>query len=125
MVAIKLYKKGVIINKTPDVSDIYYSPKLNEYFIKIFKIHGFNVNILINLDNDTMDKFYIKELDKTFYIFDIEERNDKIFIDDCKETIYTRFGDRLFYSDFIINNQDNDTDDSRTSSPIIPFGVMR
>ena len=128
MVAIKLYKKGVIINKTPDVSDIYYAPKIKEYFIKINKIHGFGINILINLDNDTLNNLYIKQLDKTFYIYDMEDTSSICYVDDCKDTIYNSFGDRIFYSSFFINNlnnNDDDDDNQRIPSPIIPFGVIR
>ena len=121
----KLYKKGIIIDKTDDISDIYYCKLLNEYFLQINKIHNLNINILIHIDNDSIKNLYIKGINKACFIYENEDENVSINICDTVNNIYNTNGDRIFFSNFINNILNSDIENNRPPSPIIPFGVMR
>ncbi len=47
MVYTLLYKKGIIINKDPNISDIYYSNEYDKYFFIIKSIFDININLFI------------------------------------------------------------------------------
>jgi hypothetical protein len=122
MVNTVLFKKGIIINKDPNISDIYYSKEYNKYFYKISSIYNININIFILIDN-ILDN-YIEKIDKEFIIYD-NTTDDKFILDDYINILYNSDGKRIFLSNFkkiYINNIDTDNDNSEKY--LMPFGVI-
>jgi len=123
MVNTVLFKKGIIINKDPDISDIYYSNEYNKYFYKISSVYNININIFILIDN-ILDN-YIEKIDKEFIIYD-NITDDKFILDDYINIIYNSDGKRIFLSNFkkiYLNNINTDNDNSEKY--LMPFGVIR
>jgi hypothetical protein len=123
MVNTVLFKKGIIINKDPNISDIYYSKEYNKYFYKISEVYNININIFILIDN-ILDN-YIEKIDKEFIIYD-NSIDDKFILDDYINIIYNNNGERIFLSNFkkIYYNY-NDNNNKNNENYLMPYGVIR
>ena len=123
MVNTVLFKKGIIINKGPNISDIYYSKEYNKYFYKINEVYNININIFILIDN-ILDN-YIEKIDKEFIIYD-NTTDDKFILDDYINIIYNNTGNRIFLSNFKkINCNDNHNKNNDNHNYLMPYGVIR
>ena len=125
MVNTVLFKKGIIINKGPNISDIYYSKEYNKYFYKINEVYNININIFILIDN-ILDN-YIEKIDKEFIIYD-NATDDKFILDDYINIIYNSDGKRIFLSNlkkiyFEYNNTNKKNDNNENY--LMPYGVIR
>ena len=125
MVSTVLFKKGIIINKEPNISDIYYSKEYNKYFYKINEVYNININIFILIDN-ILDN-YIEKIDKEFIIYD-NATDDKFILDDYINIIYNSDGKRIFLSNlkkiyFEYNNTNKKNDNNENY--LMPYGVIR
>lgn len=123
MVNTVLFKKGIIINKGSNISDIYYSKEYNKYFYKISEVYNININIFILIDN-ILDN-YIEKIDKEFIIYD-NITDDKFILDDYINIIYNNTGNRIFLSNFKkIYYNDNHNDNKNNDNYLMPYGVIR
>ena len=66
MVYTLLYKKGIIINKDPNISDIYYSNEYDKYFFIIKSIFDININLFIIIENINSNFIYFNR--RIFFI---------------------------------------------------------
>ena len=122
MVSTILFKKGIIINKDPNISDIYYSKEYNKYFYKISSIYNIDINIFILIDN-ILDN-YIEKIDKVFIIYD-NVTDNKFMLDDYINIIYNSDGKRIFLSNFKKINFNDNNNNKNNENYLMPYGVIR
>jgi hypothetical protein len=123
MVYTLLHKKGIIIDKEPNISDIYYSNKYDKYFFIIKSIFNININLFIVIEN--INSNFIDKINKNFIIYDniIDDNNldDTILLNDSIDLIYNYDGKRIFLLN--INNNNNNINNNINNS-IMPFGIL-
>ena len=118
MVYTLLHKKGIIIDKEPNISDIYYSSEHDKYFFIIKSIFDININLFIIIEN--INSNFIEKINKEFIIYDnIVE--DTILLNDSIDLIYNYDGKRIFLlNDNIFNSKKK----ININNSIMPFGVL-
>ena len=98
MVYTLLHKKGIIIDKEPNISDIYYSSDYDKYFFIIKSIFDININLFIIIEN--INSNFIEKINKEFFIYDnnVDDNNldDTILLNDSTDLIYNYDGKRIF-----------------------------
>ena len=119
MVYTLLHKKGIIINKEPNISDIYYSSEHDKYFFIIKSIFDININLFIIIEN--INSNFIEKINKEFIIYD-NIIDDTILLNDSIDLIYNYDGKRIFLLN--INNNFNKKINNNTNNLILPYGIL-
>lgn len=134
MVCTLLYKKGIIFNKEPNISDIYYSYEYNKYFFIIKSVFDININIYIQIDD--INSKIIEKINKKFIIYDDVLENitlkDTIYLNDMIDSIYNYEGKRIYLKKDkfnMINDNINDNifikkNINTSNNNIMPYGVL-
>lgn len=138
MVCTLLYKKGIIFNKDPNISDIYYSYEYNKYFYIIKSVFDININIFIQIED--INSKIIEKINKKFIIYDDVLENitlkDTIYLNDMINSIYNYEGKRIYLSkdkfnmindninDNIIDNIFIKKNINTSNNNIMPYGIL-
>ena len=140
MVCTMLYKKGIIYNKEPNISDIYYSYEYNKYFYIIKSVFDININIYIQIED--INSKIIEKINKKFIIYDDDileniTLKDTIYLNDMVESIYNYDGKRIYLSknkfnmindniidNIFINKNINSTSNNTSNNNIMPYGIL-
>jgi hypothetical protein len=115
MVYTLLYKKGIIIDKEPNISDIYYSNEYDKYFFIIKSIFDININLFIIIEN--INSNFIEKINKEFIIYD-NIVDDTILLNNSNDLIYNYDGKRIF----LLNTKN--TFNKNTNNSILPYGIL-
>ena len=122
MVYTLLHKKGIIIDKQPNISDIYYSIEYDKYFFIINSIFDININLFIIIEN--INSNFIEKINKEFIIYDniVDDNNvdDTILLNDSIDLIYNYDGKRIF----LLNINNNFNFNKNTNNSIMPYGIL-
>ena len=118
MVYTLLHKKGIIIDKQPNISDIYYSKEHDKYFFIIKSIFDININLFIIIEN--INSNFIEKINKEFFIYD-NIVDDSILLNDCVDLIYNYDGKRIFLLNI---NKNNSNLNKNTNNSILPYGIL-
>ena len=118
MVYTLLHKKGIIINKQPNISDIYYSKEHEKYFFIIKSIFDININLFIIIEN--INSNFIEKINKEFIIYD-NFVEDTILLNDSIDLIYNCDGKRIF---LLNDNNFNSKKNFNINNSIMPFGIL-
>jgi len=117
MVYTLLCKKGIIIDKEPNISDIYYSNEYDKYFFIIKSIFDININLFIIIEN--INNNFIEKINKEFIIYD-NTVEDTILLNDSLDIICNYDGKRIF----LLNNKIFNTNNFNTNNNIMPYGIL-
>jgi hypothetical protein len=115
MVYTLLHKKGLIIDKEPNISDIYYSNEYDKYFFIIKSIFDININLFIIIEN--INNNFIEKINKEFIIYD-NIVDDTILLNDSTDLIYNYDGKR----NYLLNYKNNINKNINNS--ILPYGIL-
>jgi hypothetical protein len=113
MVYTLLHKKGIIIDKEPNISDIYYSNDYDKYFFIIKSIFDININLFIIIEN--INSNLIEKINKEFIIYD-NIVDDTILLNDSTDLIYNYDGKRIF----LLNTKNI----FNSNNSIMPYGIL-